>query len=100
VVPGGINADATREIRVDLPYQYDHLARRFLLWIRVACKVSLDVAKRALDPQHLCEILHNEADIRVGRQNLQIFRRRFRSRPSVARRLGENGSTNEKAHNG
>src|SRR6516162_6676485 len=60
VVPGGINADATREIRVDLAYQCDQLARRIHLWIRVTCKVSLVVAIRELGPKHLCEILHNE----------------------------------------
>ena len=68
VIPGRKNARAGREERIDLPYQCDHLARRFFLGILVARKIALHVAVHALDAQRLTEILHYEPDIRVRRE--------------------------------
>jgi len=69
VIPGRKNARAGREERIDLPYQCDHLARRFFLGILVARKIALHVAVHALDAQRLTEILHYEPDIRVRRES-------------------------------
>src|ERR1700674_2476567 len=89
VIPGGKYTGAARESPVDLPHHGDHLARHLFLGIGVAREIALRVTIHALDSQRLIEVLHDEANVSVRRQQLQVLRSRWRTRPTAAGLLAE-----------
>ena len=99
VIPGWKHSSAAGEVAVDLPCHRNHLARCFLIRVRVAGEITLHVAVSALDSQSRAEGFHDEGNVGLGRQNFQILRGRRLRPPGAASVLARQRDSNKTRQN-
>src|SRR4029453_9499937 len=98
VIPGREHTVTARKARVDEAHHADHLARRLLLGIAVGRHVALYMTVRALYAECFVEELHDERNVRVWRQYLQVLVGRRRTRAASGRLLRDERGGCEQPH--
>src|SRR4029434_3407332 len=87
VIPGREQTVGARKAGIDDADHADHLARGLLLGVVVGRHVALYMTVRALYAECFVEELHDERDVRVWRQYLQVLVGRRRTRAARGRLL-------------
>ena len=87
VIPVREHAVAARKARINDAPHPNHLARHVLLGIAFRSKVLLQVTVRALHAQSFIEAAHDERDIGVCREQLQVLVSRRRAGAAASRLL-------------